>query len=350
MVNTKIRRGLTFLLLGLITTLVLSSCALSNQAAPRWLVVATSQELVDSGFTAAITSQFEKSYNVHIKWLTVSSCQALTYINQDSRIDVLLISGGNELDEPVQANTDFCKNNLEASTTSKAANYLAGPGPTIPPYKAPVVTPTPTPTLVINAKPTATPTALPINYLLAERQIVFWDPLVLVGPPTDPLHLENSDNIAKALKTIGEANGPFLVAGQEPGIVKLEEVWWKLVGTGELKLRGIHYKVVDGDAHATLVAAEASESYTVVPLDVYLTFHNNNKSVLIFANDPSMFISYESMVHNSTRCGSCDLLLGREFLNYLSSLAVQSQILNLGQSKFKQAFYRSPNFRVYRPQ
>lgn len=332
----------------LATSWLLTSCSLSkNTGETQWLVVVTSQEIADAGVPQAISQGFEQRYNVKIKWLPVSSCQALNYANQDSRIDVMLISGGDALNEAAPANYDFCKSTMPQVNNNTGS--LAGPAPTIPAYNAPATTPTPAPTVGPNAAPLPTPTPLGIKYLWAERQLIFWSPIVLVGPPSDPLHLANSANIAKALKTLGEENGAFLSPGQEPGVRQLEEIWWQQVGTGELKLRGQNYKIYAGDAKATLTAAENSNSYTIVPLDTYLTFQQNNKSSIILGQDISMFMPYEAMLHNSTRCGNCNLQLAREFINYMLSSEAQKQILSLGQTQYKRAFFRPPDYRVYRP-
>lgn len=330
----------------LVASLLLTSCSLSkNTGETQWLVVATSQEIADAGLPDAISARFEQQYNVKIKWLPVSTCKALNYANQDSRIDVMLISGGNLLDQPAPPDYDFCKD--APLPTDSTAGILAGPAPTLPAYNAPATTPTP---LVPSVAPLPSPTPLAIKYLWAERQRVFWSPLVLVGPTSDPLHLANSANIAKALKTLGEENGAFLSPGQEPGIRQLEEQWWQQVGTGELKLRGQNYRIYDGDAKTTLTAAENSNTYTIVPLDIYLTSQENSKLSIILGQDISMFMPYEAMVHNSTRCGNCNLQLAREFINYLLTPDIQKAITKLGQTQYKREFFRPADYRVYRPQ
>ena len=332
-----------------VISLLLSGCALDKNAQDtRWLVVATSQEIADSGLPAAITPAFETAQQVRVKWLTVSSCQALNYISRDSRIDVLLVSSGDQLDKAVGLDYDFCKPTL-AQTPNAKAGSVAGPAPTLLPFDAPLITPTLVPTMVAGAHPLPTPTALDVKYLLAERHTVFWSPLVLVGPTADPLHLAGAAYIAKALRSLATQNGSFLVAGQEPGIVDLEEAWWKQVGMSEATLRGSHYKVLDSDAQATLTAAENSQSYTIVPLSIYLTFHQSDKSNIIFNKDISMYLPYETLVHNSTRCNSCDLQLARQFTNYLDQSQTQGLILSLGQRQFKIAFFLPPYLQVYRP-
>ncbi len=344
------RIRLALLTIGMvITSLLLSGCALDKNAQDtRWLVVATSQDIADSGLPTAVTPAFEAAQHVRVKWLTVSSCQALNYISRDSRIDVLLVSGGDQLDKAVGPDYDFCKPTL-AQTPNPKSGSVAGPAPTLPPFDSPPLTPTPVPTMVAGAPPLPTSTALDVKYLLAERHTVFWSPLVLVGPAADPLHLAGAANIAKALRSLASQNGALLVAGQEPGLVDLAEAWWKQEGLSEAALRGNNYKVLDSDAHATLTAAENSQSYTIVPLSVFLTFHQPDKSKLIFDKDISMYLPYEALIHNSTRCNSCDLQLARQFINYLDGPQTQSLVLSLGQSKFKTAFFLPPYFRVYRP-
>ena len=346
MLKSRKNRVAGLLILSIALSLLLSGCSLGKSTPETaWLVVATSQEMLDSGVTEAVTAEFEATYHARIKWLAVSSCTALNYISQDSRIDVLLVSSGAELERSLEPNHDFCKTTASPLLTN-SNNGLAPAAPTLPPFDAPYLTATPVGTF--NAV-LPTPTALDVKYLLAERQTIFWEPLVLVGPPNDPLHLANTATISKAFKTIAEQQASFLVAGQEPSLLDLEEVWWNQVGYSDRAARGKNYQIFDGTYPATLALADKNKAYTVVPLNVFLTSHQSDKSEIIFSKDVSMFLPYETLIHNSTRCGDCDLLLARQFVNYLLESPTQAKILSLGKSSFKQAFFLQPDYRVYRP-
>jgi tungstate transport system substrate-binding protein len=311
------------LLFILLLSLFLTACSLDRKSADttRWLILATSQEVADSGLLEAVVPKFEQTSGVKVKRLTVTTEQALRYA-RDGGVDVLLLNGGTQLDE------------------------LAGSPPVLPPYSE---NPLPTPTLP--PVPTATPTPQAVNFLLSERTLIFWSQIILVGSINDPCALVNSSTALKAMQRIITPNSgcKVMVAGKEPGLRSVEENLWELVGSFKVEERGANYQIFNGDALATLREAEKLGAYAVVPLSIFLTYANPAKMKIIYDRDAAFYTPYEAAIPNITRFRDRDLPLARSFVSYLTGTEVQNIIADTGKAKFNRPIFRPKGFLVYVP-
>ena len=315
--------GKFFLLsaLSLLLASLISACSLSKQSTePRWLVLATTQDLNSSGLLDTILPPFEKANNVRFKRLPVSYDKALQYA-ADGGVDMLLVE----------------------QNTGKALADLAGPAPEMLPYQPefnanPLAAPTPVP------HPTPTPS---FDFIMTGRTTVFWSDLVLVGPPSEGL--ANQYNTARAFKWVALGNLPFVVAGDAPGLKEVQERVWKLIGLEKESDRGTGYRVIAGDARSALKEAEATGAYTVVPRYVFLNSVQSDKLKIILGEDSAFYLGYEVSIPNTIRIPDRDVSLARSFVSYLTSNSTQSTVAGYKNNKSSDNLFRPASFRVYIP-
>jgi tungstate transport system substrate-binding protein len=307
----------------LLLTFLLTACSLDRNSTDttRWLILATTQEVAESGWLDVAVPKFEQTQKVRIKRLIVNPDQALRYA-RDGGVDVLLLNGGKELDE------------------------LAGSPPFIPPFSD-----KPVPTTTLPPVPTVTPTPQAVKFLLSERTLVFWTQLVLIGPANEPCGGNSASTALKIMQRITEDNSrcKMLVAGKESGLRSVEENLWKLVGLPKIEDRGANYQIFNGDALTTLREAEKQNAHTIVPLSVYLNYADQNRLKILYDRDAALFSSYEAAIPNITRFRDRDLPLARSFVNYLTGTEIQNLIGDSGKAKFNRPLFRPKEFLVYIP-
>jgi len=304
----------------ILLSLLLTACSLDKNAVEtRWLVVAADDKLVQSGLITALIPPFEKANNLRIKLLPVDPLEALTYAREGG-VEVLITSGGADLQK------------------------LAGEAPIIPPYSdKPLPTPTAAP------EPTPTPTPLPFEVPFAERKVILWSPLVLVGPLDDSQAGPNRTTVTKPLQQLVINNAKFISPAREPGLNLQLERLWKLIGLADPASRGTGYRVIAGDGVEALQEAEKTGAYTVIPLDIYINNHNINKSKIVFDKDVALFFPYEATIRNYISVPGKDITLSRKFVEYLLSAPSQNIISEFGKDTKQLPLYRPQNYPVYLP-
>jgi tungstate transport system substrate-binding protein len=221
---------------------------------------------------------------------------------------------------------------------------LAGEPPFIPPYAdPPLLTPTPAPL------PTATPTALPFDVPFAERKLVLWSKLVLVGPTDDPAKAGKEAKVTNALQDIANTNATIIATTQETGINQQTDRIWGLVGKLDIIQRGKGYRVITGNALDGLREAEKTGGYIILPLNVYINNRVEGKSKIIYEKDLTLFLGYEATIRNYISIPGQDITLPRKFVAYLLSPTAQNLIESYKNPLSATALFYSKDLSVFIP-
>ena len=302
---------------------LLSACSLQHSTEPQWLTLVTTTELDQSGLLDQLLPPFEQQTGVHVKRVPVSTATALQYAS-NAGVDVVLLPAGPAFDN------------------------LAGPAPANPPYQA---KPFPTPT--VGTTPSLIPPALP-NLLYNERQVAFWDQLVILAPLNDTQQLKVHADALTCLKAISSTNNKFYGADPaiEPGLAQAEQRLWTSLGRYSPTDRGTGYQQIPGDFDAILKKAAADQAYTIVPLSTYLANTAAQSQLQIgFQNDKALYLPYEIAVPNNspTQAQDRDIPLARTLLAFLTGPQAQTLIANFTNVKNSAPPYRPYYFPVYLP-
>jgi tungstate transport system substrate-binding protein len=304
--------------------LLLTACSLNKKAEEQsWLVIATTQDLSNSGLLERLLPPFEQANKVRVKLLPVSQAKALEYA-RNGGVDVLLV----ELSK--------------SETLFKLAGAMPQPLPYQPEFNSnPLTAPTPLP------QPKPTPS---FDNIMTGRELAFWSDLVLVGPTDDLARVGAQYNASRAFKWIALNNTPFIVAGEAPGLVEAQNRIWGLIGRNNENDRGTGYRVVAGDAQSALKEAEAQGAYLVIPRYVYLNNAPSGKLKVILQNDPILYLGYELSIPNTIRIPDRDVSLARAFVYYLASNSSQATISEFRKDNASDYLFRPYSYRVYFPQ
>src|SRR5258708_35780562 len=95
-----------------------------------------------------------------------------------------------------------------------------------------------------------------------DRREVMYNDFILVGPKSDPAHVEGGKDIVVAFGKIAEAKAPFVARGDDSGTSKAEMRLWKEAGIDPKTAGGGWYRDTGSGMGPTLNTAAAMDGYT----------------------------------------------------------------------------------------
>ncbi len=159
-----------------------------------------------------------------------------------------------------------------------------------------------------------------------ERHEVMYNDFVLVGPTSDPAHVDGGRDIVAALRRIAEAKAPFVARGDDSGTSKAELRLWKEAGTDPKTAEGGWYRDTGSGMGPTLNTAAAMDGYTLSDRGTWLSFKNKQALKIVVEGDRRLFNQYGVMLVNPARHPEVKQDLGRKFIDWLVSPAGQKTI------------------------
>ena len=159
-----------------------------------------------------------------------------------------------------------------------------------------------------------------------ERHEVMYNDFVLVGPQTDPAHVEGGTDIVTALRRIAAAKAPFVARGDDSGTSKAELRLWQEAGIDPKTGEGGWYRDTGSGMGPTLNTAAAMDGYTLSDRGTWLSFKNKQALKIVAAGDRRLFNQYGVMLVNPAKHPTVKQDLGRQFIEWLTSPAGQKTI------------------------
>jgi tungstate transport system substrate-binding protein len=159
-----------------------------------------------------------------------------------------------------------------------------------------------------------------------ERREVMYNDFVLVGPQSDPAHVEGGTGIVAALRRIADAKAPFVARGDDSGTSKAELRLWQEAGIDPKTGEGGWYRDTGSGMGPTLNTAAAMDGYTLSDRGTWLSFKNKQALKIVVAGDRRLFNQYGVMLVNPARHPEVKQDLGRKFIEWLTSPAGQKTI------------------------
>jgi len=152
-----------------------------------------------------------------------------------------------------------------------------------------------------------------------DRHEVMYNDFVLVGPASDPAHLDGGKDIVAALRKIANAKAPFVARGDDSGTSKAEIRLWKEAGIDPKAAGGGWYRDTGSGMGPTLNTAAAMDGYTLSDRGTWLSFKNKQNLKIIVEGDRRLFNQYGVMLVNPAKHPHVKQDLGRQFINWLIS-------------------------------
>jgi tungstate transport system substrate-binding protein len=152
-----------------------------------------------------------------------------------------------------------------------------------------------------------------------DRHEVMYNDFVLVGPASDPAHLDGGKDIVAALRKIANAKAPFVARGDDSGTSKAEIRLWKEAGIDPKAAGGGWYRDTGSGMGPTLNTAAAMDGYTLSDRGTWLSFKNKQNLKIIVEGDRRLFNQYGVMLVNPAKHPHVKQDLGRQFIYWLIS-------------------------------
>jgi tungstate transport system substrate-binding protein len=157
----------------------------------------------------------------------------------------------------------------------------------------------------------------------AERRWpVMYNDFVMVGPKSDPAHVQGNDVVA-ALKKLAAANAPFISRGDRSGTNAAELRYWTAAG---LTNKGTGYRECGCGMGPDLNIASSSNAYTISDRGTWLSFRNRGDLVVLVEGDKRLFNQYGVMVVNPHKYPHVKAAPAQKFVDWVTSPAGQAVI------------------------
>jgi tungstate transport system substrate-binding protein len=171
--------------------------------------------------------------------------------------------------------------------------------------------------------------------LIGGRLIMHNDFLIL-GPAGDPAHVREAQGLPARMRAIA-AGGSFVSRGDGSGTEAKELALWKAAGIspGSLSRR----EETGQGMGATLLVADARQTYTLSDRGTYLAFKDRITLVPLVEGDPTLRNIYHAYVVNPGKHPTVRRSEARRFVEFLVDPKVQRWIGQFGRAKFGEPLF-----------
>jgi len=159
-----------------------------------------------------------------------------------------------------------------------------------------------------------------------DRHEVMYNDFILVGPRSDPAHVDGMKDIIEALRKIAAARTPFVARGDDSGTSKAELRFWTEAGISPKVAGGGWYRDTGSGMGPTLNTAAAMDGYTLSDRGTWLNFKNRQNLTILVEGDHRLFNQYGVMLVNAAKHPHVKQDLGRRFIAWLISPEGQQTI------------------------
>ena len=171
--------------------------------------------------------------------------------------------------------------------------------------------------------------------LIGGRLIMHNDFLIL-GPAGDPAHIRSTRSLPAQMRAIAAA-GSFVSRGDGSGTEKKELALWKAAGVSPSSIP--HREETGQGMGATLLVAEARQTYTLTDRGTYLAFKDRLTLVPLVEGDPTLRNIYHAYVVNPGKHPTVHRSEAERFVRFLVEPKVQGWIGRFGRAKFGEPLF-----------
>lgn len=174
-----------------------------------------------------------------------------------------------------------------------------------------------------------------------KREDVMYNDFVMVGPSDDPaeVSVNNSDNIAAALKLLSDNKYKFISRGDDSGTHKKEKSLWEEVS---LVPEGDWYISAGKGMGDVLQMAHEMLAYTITDRATYLSMKDKLDLEILVEGDSRLFNQYGVILVNSDKNDNINDEGAKTFMKWILSSSTEKKIGEFGKEKFGQSLF-TPN-------
>lgn len=171
---------------------------------------------------------------------------------------------------------------------------------------------------------------------LIHGRLIMHNDFLILGPAGDPARVRGARGLPAQVRAIAAA-GSFVSRGDGSGTEKKELGLWKAAGVAPGSLP--HREETGQGMGATLLIAEARQTYTLTDRGTYLAFKDRLTLIPLVEGDPTLRNIYHAYVVNPGRHPTARRAEAERFVRYLVDPQVQAWIGQFGRAKFGQPLF-----------
>jgi len=171
---------------------------------------------------------------------------------------------------------------------------------------------------------------------LIDGRLIMHNDFLIIGPASDPAHVRDQKDAATAMKAIA-AGGSFVSRGDGSGTEKKELALWKAAGVAPASLP--RREETGQGMGATLLIAEARQTYTLTDRGTYLAFKDRLSLVPLVEGDPVLRNIYHAYVVNPGKHPTAHRTEASRFVRFLTDPRTQQWIGEFGRAKFGEPLF-----------
>lgn len=167
-------------------------------------------------------------------------------------------------------------------------------------------------------------------------RLIMHNDFLIIGPAGDPARVKQQADLPAAMRAIAAA-GSFVSRGDGSGTEKKELALWKAAG---VSLGSMPRREETGQGMgATLLVAEARQTYTLTDRGTYLAFKDRMTLVPLVEHDPNLKNIYHAYVVNPGKHPTVHRSEAARFVRFLTEPRVQQWIGQFGRAKFGEPLF-----------
>jgi tungstate transport system substrate-binding protein len=171
---------------------------------------------------------------------------------------------------------------------------------------------------------------------LIEGRRVMYNDFVIVGPDGDPAGVRTRKTIVDVMRAIA-ARGTFVSRGDQSGTHTQELSLW---ARASVDPRSLPRREETGQGMgATLNIADQRRAYTLTDRGTYLALRSRLRLPILFVGDPALRNVYHVHAVNPARHPKAKLTQAKQFIEFLTSPAIQRLIGVFGREQFGEPLF-----------
>jgi tungstate transport system substrate-binding protein len=171
---------------------------------------------------------------------------------------------------------------------------------------------------------------------LISGRLIMHNDFVILGPASDPAHVRSAQGLSAQMRAIA-AGGAFVSRGDGSGTEKKELALWKAAGVSPASIP--RREETGQGMGATLLVADAGQTYTLTDRGTYLAFKDRLTLVPLVEGDAILRNIYHAYVVNPGKHPTAHRSEAERFVRFLVDPKVQAWIGRFGMATFGQPLF-----------
>ncbi|MFW5897794.1 MAG: substrate-binding domain-containing protein [Halanaerobium sp.] len=169
------------------------------------------------------------------------------------------------------------------------------------------------------------------------RRDVMYNDFVVLGPPSDPAGIRETESAAEAMARIAESKSEFISRGDDSGTHKKELSLWN---SADISTEGSWYLESGQGMGPSISMADERQAYILADRGTYLAYSGDIELEIVNSGDSALFNPYGIIPVNPAYHPHVNYQLAMAFTGFVTSQQGQ-QIINSFMSQGEQLFYPS---------